>query len=101
MSFEPHSDDVLSVATPGLTPVNHQTLRVSQLIQGFKSLQSSAFQSWYDDGIECEFLSVTGGTGWQTGKMRIRFEFVPDVPDEPELVPELSFLEADLLPEPQ
>lgn len=45
MSFEPHSDDVLSVTSPGLTPVNNQTLRVSQLVDAFKTLQSSTYRT--------------------------------------------------------
>jgi hypothetical protein len=92
MSFEPHSDDVLSVADPSLTPVDHETLRVSQLVQAFKDLQNKTYRTWYEQGIECEFLSASGGTGWQTGKIRIRFEFVPDVLDEPELSPDSNSL---------
>ena len=37
-------------------------------------------------------VSASGGTGWQTGKIRIRFEFVPDVLDEPELSPDSNSL---------
>lgn len=83
--FEPHGDDVLSVSSAPLTPVNNQTLKVSQLIEAFKGLQNSAYRTWYEEGIECEFLGTSGGTGWQTGKIRVRFEFIPDVPPEPEL----------------
>jgi hypothetical protein len=83
--FEPHGDDVLSVGSPALTPVNNQTLKVSQLIEAFKGLQNSAYRTWYEQGIECEFLGTSGGTGWQTGRIRVRFEFIPDVPDEPEI----------------
>jgi len=33
------------------------------------------------EGFSCEILSANAGGGWQTGKLRIRVEFVPDVPD--------------------
>jgi hypothetical protein len=83
MSFEPHNDDVLSVTPSDLSPVNHPTLKISQLVQAFKNLHST-YKAWLGDGVECEFLSTNTATGWQTGKIRLRFEFVPDVPDEPE-----------------
>jgi hypothetical protein len=87
MSFEPHSDDVLSVTNQALTPVANLTFRVSKLVQAFKQLNNNTYRTWYEEGIECEFLSASSSTGWQTGKVRIRFEFVPDVPEEPEPEP--------------
>lgn len=89
--FEPHNDDVLSVSSAALTPVNNQTLRFSQLVEAFKNLYTS-YQAFYGEGIECEFLGTSGGNGWQTGKIRVRFEFIPDVPAEPEVEVDFSAL---------
>ncbi|MGF1989106.1 MAG: KGK domain-containing protein [Nostoc sp. ZfuVER08] len=37
------------------------------------------FSAWIGKGVACKVLLVKGG-GWQKGKIRIRFEFIPDSP---------------------
>jgi hypothetical protein len=91
MKIEPHGDDVVSME-PDKTLMRSRTLKISELPQGFKelllsSVEDSAFDlldAWLNEGVECEFLRASTGGGWQTGKIRIRFEFVPDVPDSEE-----------------
>ncbi len=55
-----------------------QTVKFSQLIKYLKDGYSHR-GAWFEEGVECEFLNVREGKGWQTGKIRIRFEFIPDV----------------------
>jgi hypothetical protein len=92
MKIEPHKDDVVSI-DPEICLMSYQTMKVSELPQNFKELfqstsvevASDVLSAWVDEGVECEFLRASTGGGWQTGKIRIRFEFIPDVsnPDEP------------------
>jgi hypothetical protein len=90
--FEPSDDDVVSI-DPNLNIVkNNPTVRVSQLVKMLKAYLSSSIpegvaHTWVGEGVECELLTAFTGQGWQTGKIRIRFEFVPDVLDMPELTP--------------
>jgi|SRR3569832_191398 len=91
MKIEPHRDDVVSI-DPQMCLMASQTTRISELPQGFKELfqsnngefASDVLSTWIEEGVECEFLRASTGGGWQTGKIRIRFEFVPDVPDSEE-----------------
>lgn len=56
-----------------------QTFKISQFAKGFSDrFGSSVMNNWLDEGVECEVLKV--GEGWRNGKIRIRFEFVPDEP---------------------
>lgn len=41
------------------------------------SLQQDEAEAWAANGVNCKVLLTQGG-GWQKGKIRIRFEFVPD-----------------------
>jgi hypothetical protein len=86
--FEPSDDDVVSI-DPSLNIVkNNPTVRVSQLVKALKVyLPEGVAETWLGEGAECELLTAFTGQGWQTGKIRIRFEFVPDVLDLPELTP--------------
>jgi hypothetical protein len=91
--FEPSDDDVVSI-DPNLNIVkNNPTVRVSQLVKVLKeyltnySVPATVAETWLGEGAECELLTAFTGQGWQTGKIRIRFEFVPDVLDIPELTP--------------
>jgi hypothetical protein len=97
-TFEAHNDDVVSM-DPSRSLVGSRTFKVKEFDQGLKGrLRSSVSSVWFEEGVECELLKTTGG-GWQKGKIRIReiciqFEFVPDVPDEPDPNPDSSFLDS-------
>ncbi len=88
MKIEPHNDDVVSI-DPDACLMPSQTMRVSELPRCLKELFQSLpgdsvidiLSVWLEEGVECEFLRASTGGGWQTGKFRIRFEFIPDVPD--------------------
>ncbi|MEH2128945.1 KGK domain-containing protein [Nostoc sp.] len=43
------------------------------------SLQQDEAEAWAANGVNCKVLLAQGG-GWQKGKIRIRFEFIPDKP---------------------
>jgi hypothetical protein len=94
MKIEPHRDDVVSI-DPEICLMASQTMRISELPQNFKELfqstskeaASDVLSAWIEEGVDCEFLSSSEGGGWQTGKIRIRFEFVPDVCDPQESQP--------------
>lgn len=83
-----NDDDVVSI-DPKVCPMPSRTMRISEMPEGFKKIINPAIggithdtlNSWLNQGIECEFLRASTGGGWQTGKIRVRFEFIPDVPD--------------------
>jgi hypothetical protein len=88
--FELNSGDVVSMelkqSIAGL-----QTFRIDQLHQTLKEhIRASGipfyspFPSWLGEDVECELLSASLGRGWKKGKVRIRFEFVEDEPEQPE-----------------
>ncbi|MEH2300855.1 MAG: KGK domain-containing protein [Nostoc sp.] len=53
--------------------------RLKSLVHGNSSLQKDKASDWFGDGVNCKVLLTQGG-GWQKGKIRILFEFVPDKP---------------------
>jgi hypothetical protein len=62
--------------------LNTPTFKVSQFTRGFSDrFGSSTVVNWLGEGVECEVLKA--GAEWRKGRIRIRFEFVPDTPDEP------------------
>lgn len=80
-NFQLNGDDVVSMEADA-SIIGTQTFRVSQFTQNLrKRLGASALESWFGEGIECELLIASRGGGWQTGKIRIRVEFIPDVPE--------------------
>lgn len=77
--FEVDEDDVLWMAEKSL--LGTPTFLLRQLTQWFKDrVGLPQIEQCLGDGVECELLSPRGG-GWQKGKVRIRFEFVPDEPE--------------------
>ncbi len=56
-----------------------ETFKLSQLPAGLKERWgTSAIEQWLTEGIDCEMLGEAGG-GWRKGKIRLRFEFIPEV----------------------
>jgi hypothetical protein len=41
-------------------------------------LNTTAMMDWVSDGVACKILQAEEGGGWQTGKVRLRIEFLPD-----------------------
>ena len=81
MKFEPHNDDVVHLEA-ALSLTGNKTSKVSQLAQNLKDrVGNPSLIDWFDQGAECEFLRASEGGGWQTGRIRIRFEFIPDAPE--------------------
>ena len=81
MKIEPHDDDVVHLDS-NMSLIGNKTAKISQLAQNLKDrVENPSLSDWFDKGVVCEFLRATEGGGWQTGKIRIRFEFIPDVPD--------------------
>jgi hypothetical protein len=69
-----------------LSLINLQTFTLSQLVYWLgTAFSDSSIKQWLAEGTECKLLSPKGG-GWQKGKIRICFEFIPDEPpaDTPE-----------------
>lgn len=90
--FYLNSDDVISMNQSASLVTNNATFKIDQLKRNLRDRigNTTTTQSWMEDGVECELLSVSTGKGWQKGKIRIRFEFVPD---EPEPSPDANFLD--------
>lgn len=90
--FEPSSDDVISMELSESLVTNNPTFKVSQLQRNLRDRMGNAIttQTWMGDGAKCQLLRASTGKGWQKGKIRIRFEFVPD---EPEPSPDENFLD--------
>ncbi|RCJ25712.1 hypothetical protein A6S26_15355 [Nostoc sp. ATCC 43529] len=53
--------------------------RLKYLVHRNTNLQKDKAEAWVANGLNCKLLLAQGG-GWQKGKIRIRFEFVPDKP---------------------
>lgn len=78
-------DDVVSMDA-NRSLLNTPTFKVSQFARSFSDrFGSSTVVNWLGEGVECEVLKA--GQEWRQGKIRIRFEFVPDEPisDDPSL----------------
>lgn len=81
-SIEVGKDDVFWMGDKSL--LGTPTFLLRQLTQWFRDrVSASQLEQWFGDGVECELLSPRGG-GWQKGKVRICFEFIPD---QPEIMP--------------
>ena len=86
--FQLNDDDVVSI-DPEVCVMPSRTMRITEIPEGFKELfQSSGgeaaldiLSAWLGEGVECEFLRASTGGGWQTGRIRVRFEIIPDVPE--------------------
>jgi hypothetical protein len=99
--FEPSSDDVVWMDQSSILVTNNATFKIDQLKRNLRERMGTAtiVHSWMGDGVKCELLKASTGKGWQKGKIRIRFEFVPD---EPEPSPDTNFLDdlrKDISPE--
>ena len=76
------SDDVVSVEQDSIS--SSQTSTIRELMQRlgrmiYEACDGKRTGGWTENGVSCKFLSSQGG-GWQKGKIRIRFEFIPDNP---------------------
>ena len=90
-NFPLSNDDVVSMNSK-MSLVASPTFKVSQFMHWFKQIAGGAGEAWTGEGVDCEDLSSAGG-GWQTGKVRIRLEFVPDEPEPLYLEGQLSIEE--------
>ncbi|BAZ29961.1 KGK domain family protein [Cylindrospermum sp. NIES-4074] len=80
-----NDDDVVNL-TASSNIANTTTSTVSELKEALSSLLSahltrgpSSGEAWVYGGVHCKVLSVDGG-GWQSGKIQLRLEFVPNEP---------------------
>jgi hypothetical protein len=102
-------EDVVSVENnPLIDAVKTSTIR--ELTEKLKSLIACNHHSlmdkglkWTHNGVDCKILSVKGG-GWQKGKIKVRFEFIPDpIPTKttipPKTISPLDDLRSQLNPE--
>lgn len=79
--IEPDDNDVLSMSKHSM--ISTDTFKFSQFIKWFTSVfSSSSMPHWLGEGAECELLQPGSPNGWVKGKIRIRFEFIPDKPEE-------------------
>ncbi|MEH2233595.1 MAG: KGK domain-containing protein [Nostoc sp.] len=78
-------EDVVSMAqdanlTDASTSTGEELIeRLKYLVHRSSNLQQDKASGWFEDGANCKVLLAQGG-GWQKGKIRIIFEFVPDKP---------------------
>ncbi|MEH1901910.1 KGK domain-containing protein [Nostoc sp.] len=78
-------EDVLSMAqdanfTEASTSTGEELMEtMANLLFNNTGLQKDTAEAWAANGLNCKVLLAQGG-GWQKGKIRIRFEFVPDKP---------------------
>lgn len=83
--FNLNNDDVISMdASASLA--NTSTSTCEELITTLQGilhyhLGTDAASNWSNDGVNCRVLQIKGG-GWQTGKVRVRIEFIPDKPTD-------------------
>ncbi|MEH2446752.1 MAG: KGK domain-containing protein [Nostoc sp.] len=78
-------EDVVSMAqdtnlTEASTLTGEELMEtVANLVFQKTRLEEDEVKGWAANGVNCKVLLTQGG-GWQKGKIRIRFEFVPDKP---------------------
>lgn len=78
-------EDVISMAqdtnlTEASTSTGEELMeRLKYLVHRSSNLEEDKASDWFGDGVNCKLLLAQGG-GWQKGKIRILFEFVPDKP---------------------
>ncbi|MBN3907677.1 MAG: hypothetical protein HWQ35_14285 [Nostoc sp. NMS1] len=81
----PSNEDVISMAqeanlTGASTSTGGELMeRLKYLVHRSSSLNEEEASKWLEDGVICKLLLANGG-GWQKGKIRIVFEFIPDKP---------------------
>lgn len=73
MIIELQDFDVLSMKK-GESLTNSKTSRIDEIKAAIKE-RLSGREQWLDEGIECEMLQV--GRHWQSGKIRLKLEFIP------------------------
>ncbi|MDF5736787.1 MULTISPECIES: KGK domain-containing protein [unclassified Nostoc] len=79
------NDDVVSVSQAGFSLSNTTTSTVSEIKSFLRKTWPGDLHGWIFDGIACRVLS--GGKGWQAGRIRLRLEFTPSKPKLPEQKP--------------
>ncbi|MEH2236414.1 KGK domain-containing protein [Nostoc sp.] len=78
-------EDVVSMAqnanfTGASTSTGEELMQhLKSLVHRNSSLQEDKASAWLVNGVNCKLLLAQGG-GWQKGKIRILFEFIPDKP---------------------
>lgn len=80
------NDEVLHVRS-GRILMRNPTFKASELLDALAQLISEQDSQWTEEqedwftdrGLSCEVLRV-GNAGWQRGRVRIRFEFIPERP---------------------
>jgi KGK domain len=82
-----YNDEVLFVDR-GRVLMSNPTFKVSEFLDALAELVSDREpewsednEGWFSDGLSCEVLRFNGG-GWQRGKVRIRLEFLPGMPQQ-------------------
>jgi len=78
-----------------LSPVN----QLLNALQEQLNALSASVPTWIEDGVECQFLKAQEGGGWKKGKIRLRVEIVPDVPEPSPDAIFLNSLRTDINPQ--
>jgi hypothetical protein len=83
-NIEPQGDDVVTIIVDG----DDKTLKVRELPKTVTamitegdtatSVVEDVLETLLKEGLYCEYLNSGSGGGWKKGKIRLRFEFVPN-----------------------
>lgn len=82
--FSADHDDVIVLEEAGQHLINHRTFTVGEFLAqlaGRIHTQTAEKAKWIGDGLACQKLAP--GQNWQSGKVRVCLEFIPDEPESP------------------
>ncbi len=92
--FSPLDPDEVLYVPSGKILMDNPTFKVgefldtlAQTVSDCESEWSEDHEGWFAEGVECQAMRLTG-QGWQSGRVRLRVEFMPA--PGPELLPEGS-----------
>jgi hypothetical protein len=100
--FEPSRDDVVLLDLKDSLIRGVPTHSINQLLNALQeqlNALSASVPTWIEDGVECQFLKAQEGGGWKKGKIRLRVEIVPDVPEPSPDAIFLDSLRTDIRPQ--
>jgi hypothetical protein len=72
-----NDNDVVSMSSAS-NFANLEVCKYSQLKMGLSKFVEPVSVAWVNQGVDCEVLRASTGSGWEKGKIRLRLEFIPD-----------------------
>lgn len=77
------NDDVITITEKNDNVlISHHTYQANEFLNRLgEHIDRHKKEKWIDKGVPCKMLSPN--QNWQTGKIKICLQFIPDIPESP------------------